>query len=491
MRRLDLLTDIDLGDDAAENDAVLDRAFVETDVFRRFLLGQVDLVTGLKGTGKSALYRMVVEHSSRFPELRDLRVVPAVNPTGSPVFKALFRTNASETRLRSLWMAYFTSLVANEVVDQYAAVPRVVSRVDEIRETLELLGLRQPAQRRLTLLQRLRATKSIEPTVGMDYAGNVTFGLRFDVSGAESPAVELELADFLSVLRSCRDVLSVVGERLWVLIDRLDECFTRDTAVERRALRALLRTQLDIASEFQSGRRLAFKVFLRSDLLRRMSADAVFTNLTHIRSADLRWNKSEIQAIVGRRVLSSPSFESLVPEHGSGSREARAWDRLVPTNLAGARKMGSVQALCSATCDGHRGFNPRNVLTLLRLAVEHAANLESGRTEPATYDSGEALIRQSDVDSAMGILSMKRFADTVLNEFPATKPLAKLLDRRDAIYGSEEDLLGTLGLLDATRARKVAAIDVLLLSGLVGQDGPRYVIPRLYRPALRAVGPSA
>src|SRR5665647_514188 len=103
MRRLDLLRDIDLGDDAAENDSVLDRAFVQTHVFNRLLQGQIDLVTGLKGTGKSALYRMIVEHSARFPELNDVRVVPAVNPIGNPVFKALFRANSSEMRLRSLW----------------------------------------------------------------------------------------------------------------------------------------------------------------------------------------------------------------------------------------------------------------------------------------------------------------------------------------------------------------------------------------------------
>lgn len=491
MRRVDLLTDIHIGDDAAENDAVLDKAFVQTNVFNRLLQDRIDLVTGLKGTGKSALYRMIVEHPRRFPELRDVLVVPAVNPTGSPIFKALFRENSSELRLRSLWLAYITALVANEVVDQFAGVPGVSARVDEIRDTIELLGLRRPRHQRLSLLERIRAARSLEPTITADSAGAVTFGLRFDIEDATSPAIELEQSDFFVVLHSCNDVLEVVGERLWILIDRLDECFKRDSAVERRALRALLRTQLDIASELTLQRRLGLKVFLRSDLLRRMSSDAAFTNLTHLRSAELRWTKSEIQTIVGRRLLASERFRAALPNGAEEGLEAVAWDYLVPPSLAGKGKAGSVHTLCTWTCDGHRGFNPRNVLTLLRLAIEHAANLEAGKDVKSHYDPREALLRQSDIDSALGALSAMRFTDTVLNEFPETKPLAKLLDRRGAEFGSEDDLLMALGLAGASKARQVAAIEVLLLSGLLGQDGARYLVPRLYRPALRAVGPAA
>lgn len=501
MLMLELLDDLDLGHDAAENDDVLERAFVETQVYKELINDRVDLITGMKGTGKSALYRMITEHKLLIPQLADVRIIPAVNPTGSPVFKVLFDEEASESRLRVIWAAYLTALIGNAIVDEYLCEPSVRSRTEEIRDVLVLLGLRQPQQQKRSLLERILAAKSLEPSLSADSSGNVNFALRFDVPDPSAPgaAVNLEASDFYSVIRNCDDVLERVGERAWVVLDRLDECFTRDSASERRALRALLRTQIDIVSELGFNRRLAVKTFLRTDLLRRMTADAPFTNATHFRSRELVWGKREIQAIVGKRLLGSERFRSAWPQDAHGDRAfSLAWYHVLPRTFAGNkdrkaqdRSSDTLHLICSWTADGHRTYNPRNVLFLLRTALERVANSERIAANPRQLNNAEPLLREPDITSSLGKLSRKRLTDTVLSEFPATHEFINRLERKPAEYDTRDSLVGALGMDGATSAKQDEAISLLLLSGALGQNGAKYIVPRLYRPALKSPLPQS
>lgn len=482
-----LLDDIDLGHDAAENDRVLDKAFVKTEAFFRLIHDDVDLITGLKGTGKSALYRMLTEHSHQFEQLQSVRVVKAGSPMGSPVFLSLFTEQATELRLRSVWTAYFASLVANEVVDQHSSTPTVRHRVAEIAEVLALLGLREADKKPKSLLQRILEAKSFEPNVTTD-GTLLTFGLKFDVADPVGPEsrVTIEFADLLALLKSCDEVLHRVGESIWVAVDRVDECFTRDSEVERRALRALLRTMLDITSELGLDRRVGLKVFLRTDLLRRMSSDVAFTNSTHLRMIELQWNDRDIQDIVVTRVLRSQKFEEVWPQpRAQPLRASVIWGHLVPERFASGHKE-SLHEICAWTADGHRGYNPRNALTLLRFALQRKREDLRGSVGDTQVDPTVPLLDEPVLASALGKLSRKRLTDTVLNEFPGLEYLVAALERKPASYESRDALLSSLGLAEQPRAVQDGAIDLLVLSGVLGRNGQQFIVPRLYRAALKS-----
>ena len=55
----DLLRKLDLGNSVAEFDSDLRSYFVETQTFRALVKGDVDIVAGDKGTGKTALYKVL------------------------------------------------------------------------------------------------------------------------------------------------------------------------------------------------------------------------------------------------------------------------------------------------------------------------------------------------------------------------------------------------------------------------------------------------
>ena len=56
-----ILTALELGSSVAETDNILEAARVETSVFSDLIADRVDLIPGTKGSGKSALYRILVD----------------------------------------------------------------------------------------------------------------------------------------------------------------------------------------------------------------------------------------------------------------------------------------------------------------------------------------------------------------------------------------------------------------------------------------------
>lgn len=77
---------LDLGKSVAEFDEDLERYFIETNTFREFINDQVDVIAGDKGTGKTAIYRFIQKRYEDYPQLADVNMLPAFNPSGNPIF---------------------------------------------------------------------------------------------------------------------------------------------------------------------------------------------------------------------------------------------------------------------------------------------------------------------------------------------------------------------------------------------------------------------
>jgi hypothetical protein len=104
----DVLRSLDLGNSVAEQDAALERYFVETEAFRSLVRGDADIIAGDKGTGKTALFRILQERAASIEELRRVEIVSGFNPAGNPVFQRLAEGEVlGEGQYTTIWKAYF------------------------------------------------------------------------------------------------------------------------------------------------------------------------------------------------------------------------------------------------------------------------------------------------------------------------------------------------------------------------------------------------
>lgn len=120
MKMLDLVRQLSLGNSVAEFDEALEKYFVETEPFRALVTNRADIVAGDKGTGKTALFRILRQRHNSIPEMKGIEVVAGFNPTGNPVFQRLAQEQLlTEGQYVSLWKAYLLSLVGNWILEIY------------------------------------------------------------------------------------------------------------------------------------------------------------------------------------------------------------------------------------------------------------------------------------------------------------------------------------------------------------------------------------
>jgi hypothetical protein len=155
MQRAQLLQDLDIGNSVAEFDRALERYFVETALFRDFVADRYDIVSGDKGTGKTAIFRFVTENRRNYEELRDIELLPAFNIAGQPVFFELTRSTVlTEGEYNSLWKAYILSVAGNYLIEMLGTE----GTLREVEEILDLSGLKVGDYRPESIFQRLKTT---------------------------------------------------------------------------------------------------------------------------------------------------------------------------------------------------------------------------------------------------------------------------------------------------------------------------------------------
>lgn len=107
-----ILRAITFGQRVAEDETdVLSTYFVETDHWQRLYHGEIDVIYGPKGSGKSALYSLLLSKSTELFD-RSILLVAGENPRGATAFRDLTADPpANEREFVGLWKLYIASLL--------------------------------------------------------------------------------------------------------------------------------------------------------------------------------------------------------------------------------------------------------------------------------------------------------------------------------------------------------------------------------------------
>jgi hypothetical protein len=417
--------------------------------------------------------------NTSYAELAKVEVLAAFNPAGAPVFQRLLETDElSEDQYIGVWKAYFLSLGGNYLLSLYEG--EFDPDMMELDDLLHRVGLRTADDTAQTTfsqvvnrIKRLFRLSSIEQTTTFSQEGMpvLTHKAEFREGDADEEQQVAELVRHDDALRLLNDALSGNDVTLWLVVDRLDEAFQGRPSVERPALRALLRTYLDML-EFSN---IKLKLFVRRDLFARI-VEGGFVNLTHVnaRRIDITWDEEDLFDLLFRRVRESERF---VDALAAPVEDAQTVFRLLfPEQVdPGDRKPSTWTWMMGRIRDGNEGKPPRNLIDLVLKAQE--SQLRREEREPRTYAPGTPLITSDALKRGLEALSAERVQDTLLAEagdyaglverFRGGKAehnaesLQRLLGED---YESQLKLLRTLGFLEAT--------------------GNNYKVPMLYRGGL-------
>jgi hypothetical protein len=306
MDRLELLKSISFGARVAEEEtAELAKYFVETDQWNTIFRGEIDVVRGDKGAGKSAIYSLLAAKSDDLFD-QNILLVTAENPRGATVFKDLVADPpTSENEFIGLWKLYIVTLVAQKIKE--FGVDGGGSHLKKLISILEDQGLLEADFDLARLFRQVRtyvrpwfSPESVEISLALDPStGNPTFVGKITPS---EPTAELRFKGYISVdalADLANSALASSGYHVWVLLDRLDVAFVESYDLEKNALRALFRVYRD----FGGYEQIKLKIFLRSDIWQRI-VEGGFREASHItRVAILDWTPAALLNLIVRRLL--------------------------------------------------------------------------------------------------------------------------------------------------------------------------------------------
>lgn len=278
-----------------------------------------------------------------------------------------------------------------------------------------------------------------------------------------------------TALRLLDECLGQLGYSVWVALDRLDEAFQGFPNVEIPALRALMRTYLDLL-EFKNFR---LKLFVRRDLFRRIIGDG-FVNLTHInaRKIEIVWDEEDLLNLLCRRVRDNAIVATALGANDL-TNEALFY-RLFPDKVdVATRKPTSWNWIMARIRDGNDIKPPRNLIDLAKMARDDQPKAE-GRS-PRPFAADQPLITSDSIKKALEKLSAQRVEDTLLAEAGAeTAALVQKFRRAKA----EQNFDSLAGVLQLEGDDLKGAIQQLKEIGFLEEVRTSWKVPMLYRDGL-------
>jgi len=492
MERLQLLKGLSFGSQVAEDEvARLQEYFVQTDQWSRIERGDVDIIRGEKGAGKSALYLLLDKRKEELFD-RGVLIVSGENPRGATVFKDLIADPpATEREFVVLWKLYILSLIAHEMRSYGIETPEAKAVYGPLEEAkllereLNLAGLLRGAQ---SFARRLLGIVSLQAEVSLDPGSGMPSGVIGRISLAE-PSGELRSAGINSIdgmFAKINQALTEAGFTIWVLLDRLDVAFADSHELEANAIRALVRAY----SDFQSFDRISLKIFLREDIWTRVT-ETGFREASHIvRFEIMGWTSPMLLNLIMRRVLSNEEFNQEYGINrdevlGDATKQNELFARIFPAQVEqGPRKAATFDWMVGRCADATGNTAPRELIHLLNcLKDEEIRRLERGENAAPN----EQIFDRSVFKQALPKVSENRINTYLYAEYPEERPFLEKLKGEKTEQNPES--LGSIW--NVSRNEAIAKAQQLVKLGFFQVRGtrvePTFWVPFLYRDGLNMV----
>ena len=496
MTPLDVLRSSTFGKRTAEEEREqLHAYFVETKQWSRVFSGEIDVVYGPKGSGKSAIYSLISQNQEALFD-RNVIVVPGENPQGTPAFKDLGdNPPESEFEFVNLWKLYILTLCAQSMKD-YGVTGEKCKLVIKTLEDAELIPsiftLSKALKYVFDYVRSLSRAESIQAGVAIDPVTGMPIGLTGKIVLRE-PGLSQAKHGIVSIddlFRLANDALIEAGLVIWVVLDRLDVAFADKQDLENQALRALFKAYLDT----KACKAISTKIFLRTDIWANILHEG-FREASHIeRSLDIKWKSEDLINLVVRRALSNSHIceyynvkkEEILADYNS---QERFIYRMFPDQVeTGSNKPKTFGWILGRTRDSMQPTTPRELIHFLNELRDQQINrLQRGEK---SLPEGK-LFEQIAFKDALPAVSKVRLEQTLFAEFPKLKMAIEALKEQKATQNLHN--LGLLWGVDAVTALDTAykLEDIGFFERLGVHPDVAWRVPFLYRPSLNLIQGSA
>jgi hypothetical protein len=436
-RPLDL---VDCGDPAAENEATrLENYFLETEQFRLTLAGELNILLGRKGSGKTAVFLQVRDKT----RANKRNIVIDLQPVGFQLVKLkefIIQELSHGSRkefIAAFWEYIVWLEIARKLLEKDSQRLRVDSRIFDQYERLSMAyrvrveGSGDFSERLTKLTERILARYELRGT--KDAKELSSSQILEIVYGREIHAMREEVLDYLRVK-------GVV----FFLFDNLDRFWTPRGFGEIDSLLVigLIESLVEIRKRFSQARiQFLWAIFLRSDVYEFVVKG--MADYGKLSVASTEWNDRELLFRL---------FEKRVTQGFDGARLSwrEIWQSISVPSVHGK---STIDFLIDASL-----MRPRYLIRLFETARRRAVTLGKEKIEEADYD---AALQE------LGWQVLEDFDRELIDVIPNAEQLLFEI----AVHGSEmslNDLRKVISTKVADPKTVELAIDVLIWTGCIG-----------------------
>lgn len=492
MTKLEILQKLKFGERIAEDETEnLLKYFLETEDWRRVIGGEVDVIYGNKGAGKSAIYSILEKNRDELFD-RNILLTTAENPRGNTVFEGLsIHPPTGQIEFVRLWKLYFLIITVSEFSD-WNVKNKHFLELQNILEDSDLIpahkGLRAILKKCRDYISNIMRVESLEPGVGLNEVSGLPADIHLKISFRE-PSTK-ELAAGIKSIETLYEILDkgLKEEKftLWIAVDRLDVAFTENLELEANALKALFKTYRDLAML----ENLKIKIFLRNDIWKRITEEGIREGSHITKSLTLEWNRESLVNLITRRILNNKEiiiqynleYQAVVDKF---SEQEKLFYRLFPNQIdIGDKKPKTIDWIVGRLRDGKNINAPRELVHLFNEArQEQIKRIQIGQNDL----DDENLIGRAAFKAALITVSKVRLEQTIYSEYPTLRKYIELLEGEKT-----EQQLTTLSSIWTTSqedtleiAKRLIDIGFFELKG--DKRNPRYWVPFIYRGELKMI----
>jgi len=474
------LQSLNLGKSVAEFDEALERYFVETEAFRQLVNDQCDIIAGDKGTGKTAIFRILQKRYTNIFELKKIEVIAAFNPSGSPIFEQLTtREVLTEPEYNHLWKAYLVSFAGNWLLNVYngeftSSMPILDKLLRGLELRTEVDAPRNSFARAMDKIGAMFHWRSVEMECSVSEHGLPIVKPKLEFSDVNETKVAVSTIPADAILRLLNNCLDEADITIWIALDRLDEAFSGHAGMEVPALRALLRTYLDL-TEFN---RIRLKLFVRRDLFSRITAGG-FVNLTHInaRKLEIIWREADLMNLLCRRVRENSGFCEALNIVGANDQEM--FQVIFPKQVdSGKRQPETWTWMMRRIRDGNDVKPPRNLIDLVQLSQDAQVKRENIQSRRL---AARPVFEPDSIREGLSQLSKRRVDDTIFAEAGlVVKTIEKFRGGK-----TEHNIDSIASLFGVSVDQAKADVKPLVAMGFLEVIKESFKVPSLYREGMK------
>lgn len=476
-----VLNNLKVGQRIAEEEIdELESYFLETSQWKELEDGEIDVVYGPKGSGKSALYTLLTKKRYEFLA-KNILLIPGENPRGDTVFKSLVTNPApSELEFEYLWKLYILSLIANALrvngVKNEKAKILINSLVDA--GILPASGLAnaifKSVKDYLTKWVN-RDKKSIEHAITLEPTTMVPIVTRKVEFSEADQKTNLEKIPVDELFECANEALILCDHKIWVLFDRLDIAFVDSAEVERNALRALFRTY----NYLKGYNAVILKIFVRDDVWNRI-VEGGFTEASHItKNLTIKWDLDSLLNLIILRFIKNKEFNDYFSLNAADvlktfESQKEVFYRLAPKKILSGKNPDSFEWIISRITDASGNSAPRELIHFF----ENARKLQIKRIEEGKAKlENEEIFEKSILKTALNEVSKVRYEQTLLAEYPSLKNYIEKLKNRKA----EQSIKTLVNIWKVPEEDALQIANRLIDVGFFKSKKSSYIIPFIYR----------